>query len=128
MLRARQLTREAKENKQRSKSEKEDNEMLDLYREADIVYQDYCQHCKLSRLDQEELKTLVKFICKLEMKPNDAPSHHKNMSMMRTRLRQCDPSWENYFMPIVQEDEHVDTTTENDENIKNDARVQNEAS
>ena len=62
------------------------------------------------------------------MKPNDAPSHHKNMTTMKARLRQCTPSWENYFRPTVQEDENEDATTENDENIDDDAQVQNEAS
>ena len=110
MLRARQIQRQAKADAIREKEDNELNDMEKLLEEATDVYQKFAQelNSNINRLGSEDLKTLVKFICKLEKKPNDPPSKHKNMPMMKKRLQECNPCWTNYFFPVRQEDEVIE--------------------
>ena len=104
LLRAREIQREEREKAEQDELDKEQEEMEKILEEADQVYQKYQEKgCDLDKLSNPDLKKLVKYICKLERKSNDAPSHHKNASMMKKRLNEVEGCWTKYFDPV----EHV---------------------
>ena len=90
--------------------------METMFEEANDVYEKFIEHdSKLSALNNTDLKKLIKFICKLERKPKDAPSHHKNATMMKKRLGECKIKWTKYFNPDSSEDEgESDSESESD--------------
>ena len=63
-------------------------------------------------LVQPLLKAIVKFICKLEGKKNDAPSKYNSKAKLKVRLQECDPCWTKYFLPS---DDGEDTNTSDDD-------------
>lgn len=116
MLRAREIERETKEEKERQKKTDEDEVMEDLFEKADQVYLVYVDRGEsLGRLNNDELKILIKFIIKLEAKPKDTLSKHKNATMMKARLNQCHPSWTKYFEGSVEAEGGSDDSDTNDD-------------
>ena len=135
MLRAREITREMKEQAKRDKQDKADKELEDLFDKASPVYEEYVENGEcISSLGRGELQTLVKFICKIENKKNDAPSKYNNMTKMKERLEKCEPTWTKYFMPVEWDDDNNDveggndlTQEMNDENENDNQNLQEES-
>ena len=85
-------------------------EMEDIFEIAEQVYEKYIKEgSKLSALNNDDLKKLVKFVCWLENKPNDSPSHHNNATKMKKRLNECNQPWTRYFMPDDGDDDESST-------------------
>lgn len=113
LLRAREIQRENKQKDLQDKEDKEQQEMETLFEEADQVYEKFIDHdSKLSALTNADLKKLIKFICKVERKPKDAPSHHNTADKMKKRLRECKIRWTKYFNPDSSEEEEAESDEE----------------
>jgi len=122
MLRARAIQRKMKQQEKQDKEDKEQNAMEELFQAADKVFNKYFDDHEenISALGRDDLYTLIKFICKIENKPKDAPSSYKNMNDVKKRLMECKPHWTKYFQPL-DDDENEDEDDDNMNNEKDNA-------
>ena len=111
LLLARKIQREMKEKEKQAEIDKADKVMEELFAAADRVYEKFveCDEC-IQGLNSNDLKALVKFIVKIENKPNDTFSKHKNVTLLKARLAECDPSWTKYFAPVPDDSEFESRT------------------
>ena len=116
MILARKYAREAAEDERQKKEDKIDSGMAALFEKADQVYMKFVDNdSKLCRLKREELKHLVRYICKLENKSGDTFSSHNTATKLKLRLNACKPTWTKYFMPPKDEDGGADVGTDGGE-------------
>ena len=89
-----------KEKKMQDKIDKADKVMEDLFMATNQVYEKFVDCDKsFAGLNNDDLKVLIKFIVKIEKKPKDNVSKHKNATLMKARLAECKPCWTKYFAP-----------------------------
>ena len=100
LLLARKIQREMKAKERQDEIDKADKEMEDLFMAADQVYEKFVDCDKsFAGLNNDDLKVLIKFIVKIEKKPKDNISKHKNAMLMKAQLAKCKPCWTKYFAP-----------------------------
>ena len=105
LLRARQIQREEREKARQEKEDERAKEMDSLFEAAEEAYYKYANgDHDLSRLRNDDLKALIRFIVRIKKKEGDNVSKHKNATLMKERLAECDPCWTTYFTSGTESD------------------------
>ena len=108
LLLARQIARENKEKEQQEKVDRAKEKEIALYNKAEEAYLSFCrQGHLLNKLNLEELKDIVRYICCAEKKKGDTfSSHSSGKEKLKLRMAQVQPVWTKYFeFPPAAEEE-----------------------
>jgi len=111
---ARQIERDNKRRVREEKQQREEDEEMEVFEAANLVYLRYKDGGKLG---VDELKSIVHFIMLVDKRNKEIISKYNTKAKLQARLDDVQPSWEFFFDPrgSLENEDESDNKSDEDE-------------